>query len=107
MAICGMVFLAADVDTVIKLAKHGGDRRSEKVRNQGVNHSLKYGTGNRAYTLARLQRDNPDLAKRVSERRLSARAAAIEAGITKPPSRLDKLKRLWTKASVRERSVYF
>jgi hypothetical protein len=42
-----------------------------------------YGTA-RAYTMARLDRDWPDLAARVRAGELSAHAAAIEAGFHKP-----------------------
>ena len=45
-----------------------------------------YGTF-RAYVLARLKGDRPDLAQRVIDGELSANAAAIEAGIRKKPVR--------------------
>ena len=45
-----------------------------------------YGTS-RAYVLARLKRDRPDLAQRVIDAELSANAAAIEAGFRKKPVR--------------------
>ena len=48
-----------------------------------MNHtsSLVRGTGNRDYTLARL--DRPELAERVRSKELSANKAAIEAGFRK------------------------
>jgi hypothetical protein len=49
------------LDAVKVLAKHCGDRRSEKVRDQPSTRRLKYGE-TRAYTLARLRRDRPDQA---------------------------------------------
>ncbi len=39
--------------------------KKDKGENKPVNHSIVYGTGNRAYTIARLQRDNPELAVKV------------------------------------------
>jgi hypothetical protein len=58
----------------VKLGKHGSE-------NKPVNHKFVYGTGNKDYTLARLERDHPDLAKQVRAGKLSANQAAIEAGI--------------------------
>jgi hypothetical protein len=47
---------AIPIDVIRKLAGHGGDRRSEKVRvDQACDARLKYGS--RDYWLARLQRD--------------------------------------------------
>ncbi len=54
--------------------------KKDKGENKPVNHSIVYGTGNRAYTIARLQRDNPELHERVVSGELSANAAAIQAG---------------------------
>jgi hypothetical protein len=43
-----------------------------------VIHTLVRGTGNQAYTLARLRRNRPDLAQRVERGELSANAALRE-----------------------------
>ena len=72
-----------------ELSGHGGDRRSKQIRkdikDQPVNHSLIYGTGNAAYTRARLERDHPEVAKALDRGEIkSIRAAAIEAGIITP-----------------------
>lgn len=68
------------------IGKHGGDRRSAQAKeDQGVNHTLIRGTGNAAYTQARLRRDAPDVADALERGEIkSARAAAIEAGIITP-----------------------
>jgi hypothetical protein len=65
----------------VKFGKQGGDRKSEKAKeDQGNNVTLKR-RGNRSdYTLARLRRDRPDLAEQVTAGTLSAHAAAIQAG---------------------------
>jgi hypothetical protein len=65
-----------------RLAKHGGDRRSEQAReDQPSDRSLKYGE-NAAYLQARLRRDAPAVADALERGEFkSARAAAIEAGI--------------------------
>jgi len=64
-----------------KLGKWGGARvRGE----QASNRNLKGGT-NRAYVLARLRRDQPELAARVDAGEMSAHAAAVELGWAKRP----------------------
>ena len=60
----------------------------------------------RAYTLARLRRDDPDMALRVEAGELSANAAAVAKGWRKPPDVLQQLKRLWDKASPDERASF-
>jgi hypothetical protein len=59
---------------------HGGDRRSEEFKNQGYIVTLKDRGNASKYTVARLERDRPDLAARVEAGEMSAHAAAIEAG---------------------------
>ena len=67
------------------IGKHGGDRRSARVReDQPSDRSLKYGE-NTAYLQARLRRDAPEVADALERGEIkSARAAAIEAGIITP-----------------------
>ncbi len=65
------------------------DRLNPKLAKRGANQHTGGGyivtssrRGNReSYTLRRLKRDNPTLAKRVIDGELSANAAAIQAGI--------------------------
>lgn len=64
------------------LGKHGGDRKSEKAKDQGSNTTLV--DRGRDYTMARLRRDNPELAAQVEAGELSANAAAIQAGFRHP-----------------------
>lgn len=61
---------------------------------------------NRAYTLDRLKREQPDLFKRVVAKELSANAAAVAAGWRKPPSPLADLRRAWRKATAAERASF-
>jgi hypothetical protein len=74
------------------LRAHGGDRRSQEAKNQDYNCNLGQQGNSRAYTLARLMRDRPDLAAQVERGELSANAAAIVAGFRKPnrPSNMAK-----------------
>jgi hypothetical protein len=68
---------------VRQLGKKG---RPKKGEGKGDNDVTFSGRGNSAiYTLARLDRDRPDLAAQVRSGRLSANAAAIEAGFRKKP----------------------
>ena len=70
---------AVSLTTVLR--QQGGDRRSATAKKiQGATSTLKRGSTSRAYRLARLDRDRPDLAERVRGGDLSAAAAAREAG---------------------------
>ena len=51
-------------------------------------------TGTRAYYLARLQREFPELATQVASGELSVFAASVQAGLRKAPVKVSK----WTKA---------
>lgn len=62
------------------MARRGANQHTAAPTNSGCNQ---YGTGIEP-TVARLKRDNPDLAERVIRGELSANAAAIEAGFRKP-----------------------
>src|SRR4051794_34787875 len=76
------------LNAVLELGKHGGDRRSEKVKDQGDNITLKERGTSRAYIIARLERDgHHELAAKVREKKLSANAAAEEAGFRKKRAR--------------------
>ena len=48
---------AVAIDQAITLGRHGGDRRSEAVKDQGDNITLKDRGTSRDYLLARLRRD--------------------------------------------------
>jgi len=94
----------------VELGSHGGDRRSEEVKDQVTNGRLKpiskLGPNTRERTLARLHRDRPDLAAKVEAGELSANAAAIEAGFRKKLTPLDELQRAWKKASSKEKATF-
>jgi hypothetical protein len=68
----------------IRLGKHGGDRKSDHY--QGDNVTLMERGNSNAYTLARLARDHPDIAKRIRSGAISANRGAIEAGYRKKPT---------------------
>lgn len=56
--------------------------------------------------LDRLARERPDLLEEVKAGRLSTHGAAIEAGIVKVPTTLEKLRKLWSKATDEERAEF-
>ena len=82
------------------MAKHGGARRGAKV--QGRDSTLNRDT---SYLAARLRRDHPDAVFDEAVRG-SVRKAAIEAGIVKVPSGLDRLRRAWDRATEDEREEF-
>jgi len=92
-----------------KLGRHGGDRRSDKVRaNQVDNINLKHKGGtDPVYITAKLKRDHPHIADRLAAGEFrSARAAGIEAGIVKPESPLTTIRRAWKRMSPADRETF-
>ena len=74
------------LEQAITLGRHGGDRKSEKVKDQGGESTLKYIKNTKAHWLARLDRDGlTELAGKVRAGEMSANAAAIAAGFRKKP----------------------
>jgi hypothetical protein len=53
------------IASVPPLGKHGGDRRSDKAREQGASGTLKRGGNNVSYLAQRINRDHPDIAAAV------------------------------------------
>lgn len=89
------------LDEVLKLARHGGDRRSKQAKDQDRIPILK--TRGKDYDVARLNRDHPDLASRVRSGELSANAAAIEAGFRRKLTPYEQVLKLIPKLSQDER----
>jgi DNA adenine methylase len=89
----------------IGLAQHGeiGNGRS---RVDIINSKTKGGT-DPEYLTARIARDHPDILDRMKAGEYaSVRRAAIDAGIVKEPTRLERLQKLWTKATDDERAQF-
>jgi hypothetical protein len=81
-----------------KLGKHGGDRKSEAVKDQGSNTTLKLPGRGAAYILARLDRDgHAELAAKVRTGKISANAAAIEAGFRQQKTPLERVRAVFRK----------
>lgn len=72
-----------------KLGKHGGDRKSEEVKNQGSNQKVDKSYGETTdYLLDRIERDYPETYESVKAGEFkSARAAAISVGLVKKDDR--------------------
>jgi hypothetical protein len=88
-----------DVQAMIKaeigaVGQHGGDRKE-----QGSNTTLDRGA---TYTLRRLKRDRPDLAAQVIAGKLTAHAAAIEAGFRTKPTPFEIVIKLLPKLTADE-----
>lgn len=86
--------------------KEGGDKRSKEARTTGdiVNGDVRPATkkGNsRAYTVARLQRESPELFEQVKAGELSANAAAIKAGFRKVKTPDEQAVAAWKKSANR------
>ena len=98
------------------VAGHGGDRKSENIKSNNItldsdlftepeseSDKPKRGTG-RAYTLARLKRERPDLFEKVAAKEMSANAAAIAAGWRKQSTPVDRIKADWPRLTAEERA---
>ena len=78
----------------------------EERRNKGSDRTLKRGE-TADYLTARIARDRPDILDRMKAGEFrSVRQAAIEAGIVKVPTTLEKLRKLWSKATDEERAEF-
>jgi len=97
------VAMATAVDEGRKLASHGTNRFTDRGNN--ITSTKQRGTSS-AYTLARLDRDAPELAADVRDGKLSAHAAAIEAGFRKKPTGIDRLRSAWKTATALERREF-
>lgn len=101
-----------EVDAVLKarkgqtvgavLRKVGRPKAGE---GNGETFTVSRGGPSPAYLAARLRRDHPDAVFDESVRG-SVRQAAIAAGIVKVPSVLDRLRKLWAKASEADRRTF-
>jgi hypothetical protein len=88
------------------LAGHGGDRRSERARkDQGCNRNLER-RGTVEHWMARLGRDDPELAARVERGELTANAAAVAKGWRQPRTPYGDMESGWNRASDAERERF-
>lgn len=94
----------AGPDGVSPLTKPGEIGRG---RNRGDNVTPVDRGNSAAYLVAKLKRDRPDVAARLAAGEFrSARSAAIEAGIVKPQTDLDRLRTAWRRASSESRHTF-
>jgi hypothetical protein len=73
-------------EDIAPVARHGeiGNGRVDNDESRGDNVTSTQRGNDESYLIARLKRDDPDLATEVVEGRMSAHAAAVKAGIKKP-----------------------
>ncbi len=89
-----------------------GEREPQPVlgtnQHTGCDNITRTGRGtSAAYLAGVLKRDHPEIAKQLAEGKYrSVRAAAIEAGIVKPSSALDRLRKDWKAATDDERNAF-
>jgi hypothetical protein len=91
-------------------APRGGDQKSEEARSkqaEAINTDIvsidpKHGNS-RAYTLDRLQRERPELFAQVEAGKLSANAAAIQAGFRKKLTPFERVQKLLPELTAGER----
>lgn len=89
--------LAAPPDATVGavLGRHGGDRKSEKAKDQvdivkSIAPPSGKGGNSAEYLTARLERDYPEIAAEVRAKTISPRAGALRAGIIRELSPLEK-----------------
>jgi len=108
--------LAAPPDATVG-AVLGGHGRTNPPRDEsgkfkkaedpkGVKHTIGRGTGNRDYTIARLDRDHPEIAALVHAKEISARAGAIRAGIIILPSPLEQAQKAFRRLTKEDRDAF-
>lgn len=66
----------------------------------------KRGSNSADYLRRRLKRDRPDLLEKVADGRLSVRAAAVQAGIVKEPTPIEKAMAAFRRLTVAERRAF-
>lgn len=81
------------------LAGHGGDRKSEEGNQEStLSHNVDRQGTSADYLTRRIARDCPEVLERMKAGEFkSVRAAAIEAGIVKPDTPADKLRKAFSK----------
>jgi hypothetical protein len=72
----------------------------------GHAHELSRGKGMREYTLARLRRDDPELAARVERGELTANAAAVDKGWRQPRTPYGDMLSGWKRANEPDRARF-
>lgn len=80
--------------------EHGGDRKSANAIKYS-NPTLDRG---KAYTLSRLQKDNPEIYEEVKAGKLSANAGAVKAGWRKTPTPMEIIRKQIPKLTQEERT---
>ncbi len=102
-----LIELAEKVAALAEATREAGDAKGGRPKKELV-HGTSLGTGNSSGRLtARIKRDRPDIADRmIAGEFRSVRAAALEAGIVKPPNAYRELCKWWRKADEEQRAEF-
>ena len=95
-----------EVLTLYREAMKGKPGRKPDGNTGCESQPIAKGSGNKAYTLSRLEKQAPELFKAVCEGEMSANAAAIKAGFRKVKTPVEQLLHWWDKASEAERAEF-
>ena len=101
--------IADDAEALAEFRKAttAGKGRKPKHITNGDNITINPERGtSRAYTLDRLEREQPDLFARVQRKELSANAAAIRAGFRPKLTKLEKVVRGYLRLSMEDRAEF-
>ena len=85
----------------------GGDQKSKNINNNNVIIDNTKQGNSKAYTLQRLKENHEELYNEVKQGRLSANAAAIQAGFRKKDTPLEAAIKAFNKLSEKERLIFF
>ena len=80
------------------------DRGNQHTGGKGDNVNLANKGNTRAYTLTRLQKDNPEIYEEVKAGKLSANAGAVKAGWRKTPTPMEIIRKQIPKLTQEERT---
>ena len=98
-----------DVETLALWREAMTGKKGKRVKDNSdnvtiINHAERGNT--RSYTVSRLKKQRPDLFDQVKDGKMSANAAAIEAGFRKKKTPLQNLRLAWLKANASEREQF-
>lgn len=98
--------LEEDIENTPELGEHGGDHTSEQAKARLYNNLASRGT-NPDYLTARLARDHKDIHEKLKAGEYkSVRAAAIDAGIVRELTPLEKAQKAWMKMTPEEQAIF-
>jgi hypothetical protein len=98
--------ISDDPETLVLWREAMKHKRGPRSIVDNVNDIIRSDGNSVAYTVTRLKNDRPDLFDQVKAGKISANAAAIEAGFRKKITVLQKLRSAWQRATEFERKQF-